>query len=185
MERAFRGLFPGAGVGPIRQVMGSDLLFSHLRMANLTYRRVNGCLASTRLILLGGLSISLAVGNAGCRKGSTDLNAAGKDATTSGDGYSLHLEPFVVNLADTEDNRFLRIGIDLELTKPLPGKESGPPVARIRDCVIFVLSTWQSNSLLAPDGKQKLKDEVLHALQDRVPELGIKEVYFTEFLVQR
>jgi flagellar basal body-associated protein FliL len=47
------------------------------------------------------------------------------------------------------------------------------------------LSTWRADALLAPDGKQEFKDEILHALQDRVPDLGVKEVYFTDFLVQR
>ena len=59
------------------------------------------------------------------------------------------------------------------------------PTARIRDCILAVLSTWHSDALLAPEGKQKLKDELVHALQDRVPELGVKEIYFTDFLVQR
>jgi flagellar basal body-associated protein FliL len=30
-----------------------------------------------------------------------------------------------------------------------------------------------------------LKQELLRALQERVPELGVTEVYFTDFLVQR
>ena len=47
-----------------------------------------------------------------------------------------------------------------------------------------MLATWRSDALLATEGKQKLKDELLHALQDRVPDLGVKEIYFTDFLVQ-
>ena len=95
-----------------------------------------------------------------------------------------------MNLADPEENRFLRVGIDLGLDRPLPGKEGiggdgSAPVARIRDCILYVVSTWHSDALLAPDGKQKLKDEILRALHDRAPELGAKEVYFTDFLVQR
>jgi flagellar FliL protein len=99
------------------------------------------------------------------------------------------LEPFVVNLADPEDNRFLRASIDLGLQTELPNKENGGdsalPMSRVRDCILAVLSTWHSDALLAPDGKQKLKDELLRALAARVPELGVKEIYFTDFLVQR
>jgi len=131
------------------------------------------------------LSIAVAMGGTSCRKSSSDLNGADKNSSTAADSYPLHLEPFVVNLADTDGNRFLRVGIDLELEKPFSTKDGEPSTARIRDSVIFVLSTWQSNALLASDGKQKLKDEVLRALQDRVPELRVREVYFTEFLVQR
>jgi flagellar FliL protein len=102
----------------------------------------------------------------------------------------MHLESFVVNLADPEENRFLRVGIDLGLENPLPAKEGKGgegeiPTARIRDCILVVLSSWHSDTLLAPDGKQKLKDELVRALRARVPELGVREIYFTDFLVQR
>jgi flagellar protein FliL len=101
----------------------------------------------------------------------------------------LHLESFTVNLADTEQNAFLRVGIDLGLSAELPeskGTEKASPLTpRIRDTLLMVLSTWPSNALLAQDGKTKLKQELLRALQERVPELGVTEVYFTDFLVQR
>jgi flagellar FliL protein len=102
----------------------------------------------------------------------------------------MHLEPFVVNLADPDENRFLRVGIELGLENPLSAKgdkggEGAVPIARIRDCILTVLSTWRSDALLAPEGKQKLKDDLVHALRGRVPELGVREVYFTDFLVQR
>jgi len=100
----------------------------------------------------------------------------------------MHLEPFVVNLADAEDDRFLRVGIDLGLenqpsAKGGKGEEGEVPTARIRDCILTALSTWHSDALLAPDGKQKLKDDLVRALRGRVPELGVREVYFTDFLV--
>ena len=95
-----------------------------------------------------------------------------------------------VNLADPEENRFLRVGIDLGLENPLFAKgnkagEGEVPTARIRDCILTVLSTWHSDALLAPEGKQKLKDELVKALRARVPELGVREIYFNDFLVQR
>jgi len=101
----------------------------------------------------------------------------------------LHLESFTVNLADTEQNAFLRVGIDLGLNQELPdskgAEKASPLIPRIRDTLLTILSAWPSNALLAQDGKAKLKQELLRALQERVPELGITEVYFTDFLVQR
>jgi flagellar basal body-associated protein FliL len=102
----------------------------------------------------------------------------------------VHLEPFVVNLADPEENHFLRVGIDLGLENPISAKggkggEGEVPIARVRDCILGVLTTWRSDALLVPEGKQKLKDEIVHALRERAPELGVREVYFNDFLVQR
>jgi flagellar FliL protein len=102
---------------------------------------------------------------------------------------TLHLESFVLNLADRDQSCFLRLGIDLGL-----GKESGAGkeedknsvfVPRVRDVLISVVTTWQADALLGPEGKAKLKQQILEALAQRVPELSVHQVYFTDFLVQR
>ncbi|HET7099954.1 MAG TPA: flagellar basal body-associated FliL family protein, partial [Terriglobia bacterium] len=101
----------------------------------------------------------------------------------------LHLETFVVNLADPDHSSFLRLGVALGLSKPLPkGGESekdAPYIPNIRDAILNVLGSWQSSALLAPDGKEKLKQQLLHVLQQRAPELGIVDIYFTDFLIQQ
>jgi flagellar FliL protein len=101
----------------------------------------------------------------------------------------LHLEPFVVNLADPEGDRFLRVGIDLGLEREL-GEHSRAgqtemPIARTRDTILMILTTCKADGLMAPAGKTKLKEELTKALREHAPELGVQEVYFTEFLVQR
>ncbi len=142
------------------------------------------------LFLLWGLAVLAAIGTLGCKSSSHPPNAPGKDSHAPPVKAVMHLESFVVNLADPEENRFLRVGIDLGLENPVSAKEGKEgeaqvPTARIRDCILEVLSTWHSDALLAPEGKQKLKDELIKALHARAPELGVKEVYFTDFLVQR
>jgi flagellar protein FliL len=101
----------------------------------------------------------------------------------------MHLESFTVNLADKEQTAYLRVGIDLGLGHEIPGGKEGDQSARftpmIRDTLLGVLSTWTSELLLAPDGRAKLKADLVKALRDRAPELEVREVYFTDFLVQR
>jgi flagellar protein FliL len=99
----------------------------------------------------------------------------------------IHLDSFVVNLADRNQSSFLKVSIDLGVTSA-EGKSGDANTAvlpKIRDTILSVLSTWQSGGLLAPDGKTKLKEQILDALHQQVPTVPIKEVYFTEFLVQR
>jgi flagellar FliL protein len=101
----------------------------------------------------------------------------------------VHLESFVVNLADGEERSFLRIGIDIGLSKELEsgghGSKAELPTAPIRDAILGVLGNWRSDDLLTPGGKDKLKAQILAALRERVPEIEAQEVYFTDFLVQR
>lgn len=99
----------------------------------------------------------------------------------------LHLENFTVNLAAQGENSFLRVGIDLGLdVEPSGGHgEKPPPTALIRDTILGILGTRTADDLLTPGGKTKLKEELVRALQVRDPKLGVREVYFTDFLVQR
>jgi flagellar protein FliL len=102
----------------------------------------------------------------------------------------VHLEGFTVNLADVEGNRFLRVTMDLAIDHlPAPSIRdkpfSGLPMARMRDSVLSVLTVCKSEALLTAGGKERLKRDLRVALNHDNPELGVREIYFTEFLVQR
>lgn len=104
----------------------------------------------------------------------------------AGDAEStLALETFVVNLNSAGQHGYLRLGISLGLARELPrNKAEAIPTALIRDTILSVLATAQAEQLLSSDGKRQLKDDLLKALQERVPQIGVQHVYFTEFLVQ-
>ncbi|HUL15567.1 MAG TPA: flagellar basal body-associated FliL family protein [Terriglobales bacterium] len=104
--------------------------------------------------------------------------------------YIVALEGFTVNLADSEDNHFLRVTMDLGIDRLPEGADrekpaSAVPIARIRDSVLSVLTVCRADPLLTPEGKEQLKKNLLQALRRDVPELDVREIYFTEFLVQR
>lgn len=108
------------------------------------------------------------------------------DSRSSGGVKSvLHLEPFVVNLAGPEEKAYLRVGIDLGLREELQKDSAGVPTALVRDTLLGVLTTCSPSELLTAEGKAKLRQQLLEALQQRAPDLGVEEVYFTEFLIQR
>jgi flagellar protein FliL len=116
---------------------------------------------------------------------------ASKSAKPSGvPKYLVHLEGFTVNLADPEETHFLRVTMDLGIDRLPEGvdKEKASvalPVGRIRDAILSVLTTGKADVLLTAEGKAALKRSLVDALNHAVPELGVREVYFTEFLVQR
>jgi flagellar FliL protein len=106
----------------------------------------------------------------------------------------LPLEPFTVNLADPEEGRFVRATLALRADGYLPTITKGenkPPensrvsMATIRDSILTVLSQCTSAQLLTPEGKAKLKADLLSSLNRDVPDLRVRDIYFTEFLVQR
>lgn len=98
----------------------------------------------------------------------------------------LPLDTFVVNLAGAEGREFLRVGVELGLEHdPADGHGGGAPVPQIRDTILAVLTTWSSDDLLTTEGKERLKADLLDALNKRLGHLGVQAVYFNEFIVQR
>jgi flagellar basal body-associated protein FliL len=98
---------------------------------------------------------------------------------------TVHLETFVLNLADSNQRSYLRVGIDLGLNHELRRGEDPVPVAQVRDTILAVLSEAKVDELQSAQDKMRLKQKLLHALQQHVPEAGVEEIYFTEFLIQR
>jgi flagellar FliL protein len=101
------------------------------------------------------------------------------------------LEPMLINLADEGGHAYSRIGIVLveedepgakpkEEAKSVPGED-----AAVRDTIFDVLGRDTSTALLAPDGKAKLKVELMTAIGKHNADLHVKAIYFTDFLVQR
>jgi flagellar basal body-associated protein FliL len=100
----------------------------------------------------------------------------------------MHLETFVVNLADEDQHTFLRVGVDLGLAaqeKKAKEGEAEVPTSPIRDVILGVLMATDSADLSTIEGKQKLKDQLLQKLNEHQPQLHVQEIYFTEYLLQR
>jgi flagellar basal body-associated protein FliL len=114
-------------------------------------------------------------------RGTQPGNSAGEASQVKS---TLHLESFVLNLADPGQRSYLRVGIDLGLSRQM-GKGENAPLGPVRDTILSALGQSQADDLVTAKGKAKLKENLLHALQERVPGLGVEEVYFTEFLIQR
>lgn len=119
----------------------------------------------------------------GCQHGKA---ATSEDKT--GALATIHLEAFVVNLADNDGRSYLRIGIDLGVESETPREKTeqrSETVPVMRDSVISMLSTLKADDLMTPEGKKKLKLDLIKVLNDRLPELKVREIYFSEFMVQR
>jgi len=97
---------------------------------------------------------------------------------------TLHLESFVLNLADSDQRSYLRVGIDLGLGRET-GKEDAPPVSLVRDTILGVLAQAKVDELLTAKGKESLKTDLLRALNERVPELEVQEIYASSQVDQR
>lgn len=71
------------------------------------------------------------------------------------------LDPFTVNLADKDGERYAQVGITLELDDPHTAETLKTYLPAVRNNVLLLLSSKTSADLLAPDGKSKLAREVM------------------------
>jgi len=99
----------------------------------------------------------------------------------------MNLDAFLVNLADTESPRFVKVTFRLGLDKPKLGEEyANDPVilAATRDRIISLLSTKTADELLTLEGKGRLREEIRQRLRGIYPEGNVVEVYIMDFVVQ-
>ena len=98
---------------------------------------------------------------------------------------TLALEPFLVNLADTEESRFVKGTFQMGLAEKLSEKGKDPiAIAAMRDSIITLLSSKTANQILTPQGKDKLREEIRARVNAVSPELKVLEVFIVDFVVQ-
>ena len=110
----------------------------------------------------------------------------------------LPLDPFIVNLADRDVDRFAQIGITLELEDPKAGDRLKAYMPAIRNGILMVLAHKTSQQLLGRPGKEALAAEIL---RESMRPLGIdtdeeikgevdpeerpvRQVHFSSFIIQ-
>ena len=73
------------------------------------------------------------------------------------------LDPFTVNLADKDSERYAQIGITLEIDDAKVGEELKVYMPAIRNNILMVLSHKTAAQLLTREGKEKLAKSILYA----------------------
>lgn len=137
------------------------------------------------IIIVGALVALLGIGGGGAvvymKKKAADAAAAAEAEDEGDDGEShskpaakdthkkdekhvppvfVPLDPFVVNLADREADRFAQVGITLEVADAHVGDEIKAYMPAIRNNILLLLSHKSSSELMDQEGKETLAKEV-------------------------
>jgi flagellar FliL protein len=97
------------------------------------------------------------------------------------------LEPFVVNLADSEAARYLRIKVSLMIddkAKLGAVTENQALQLKVRDVILSSLTNKTSHELINEDGKNKLRHEIQEKVAVYFRDPKLVDVMFTEFVIQ-
>jgi flagellar FliL protein len=99
-------------------------------------------------------------------------------------GAIYDVDPFIVNLADTPEVRYLKLTVKLELESQDTSAELASRIPQLRDTILVLLTSKDSASIRTPQGKFQLRDEITQRVNSLLPKPGVRAAYFTDFVVQ-
>ena len=116
----------------------------------------------------------------------TQSNAAAQNqqGQTAALGKLFPLDTFIVNLADQERSRYLRVTMDLELLAPADSEKLNQRLPQVRDRILMLLPSKRFADISSTEGKTALRDEMIGKLNGLFPETVVTNIFFTEFVVQ-
>jgi flagellar basal body-associated protein FliL len=135
------------------------------------------------IIVLLVVGVGLGAGGALFLKLPKGGHAAEKEPPT----HMLSLEERTINLADKGESHYLKLSLALEMM----GKGSIEEFAEekkplLMDRMISVVSSYRYETLLVAEGKEKLKKDMVEALNKDLEKHGwtVKEVLFSDFVME-
>ncbi|WP_281951158.1 flagellar basal body-associated FliL family protein [Nitrosophilus kaiyonis] len=99
-------------------------------------------------------------------------------------GIQFDVGTFIVNLQDRDADRYLKISVVLEVQDEKIKAELEKRLPQIKDAITTLLFTKSSNELKSAEGIEKLKEEIIKRINAILPIGGVKNVYFTDFVIQ-
>jgi len=143
-----------------------------------------------KLVVIGGAVLVLGGGaGAAWKLGVLPHGAKTEAATTepkeekaAASGAIVPLDPFIANLADEDGKRYLKATLQVEFFSAHEPDDFKTP--QVRDLLITLFSSKQFSEIRTPEGKAVLREEIINRLNRALHKDVVKQVYFTEFIVQ-
>lgn len=123
-------------------------------------------------------------GGAAPAKAEGGHGGAAKEGASAGASNVFALEPFIVNIYDGQELRYLKVKIELEMVNAAVKGELETRLAAVRDSILVLISTKTLHDIQDAQGKNQLKDEIMAAINRIIPPGKIAKIYFTDFVVQ-
>ena len=106
------------------------------------------------------------------------------EGKTAAAGTIYPLEPFIVNIYDGQEIRYLKLKVEFEMANSEVKGDLDAKVAPLRDAILILLTTKTMQEIQDLQGKNTLREQIL-AASNRVLSPGkVTKVYFTDFVVQ-
>ena len=105
-------------------------------------------------------------------------------ATAAANGHIYKMEPFLVNLADPGQPRYLKVTLHIESNQEKPSEEYEKRQPQLRDAILTILSSRQYREIMTSEGKAALREEIKGKVNQLLVNLKAQNIFFTEFVIQ-
>jgi len=110
--------------------------------------------------------------------------SGGKGGATGAAANIFPMEPFIVNIYDGQELRYLRVKVEFETATADAKNEIEMRQASLRDSILVLLTTKTLQDVQDLQGKNQLRDEIMVAVNKILPPGKVSKIYFTDFVVQ-
>ncbi|OHB57704.1 MAG: hypothetical protein A2173_05565 [Planctomycetes bacterium RBG_13_44_8b] len=94
------------------------------------------------------------------------------------------MDAFIINIAETNGERYLKIVMQLEVSDPAVVTELEQLKPRLRDSILDLLTPKTYKELMDLAGKQRLREDIAGRINNILQHGKVTKVYFTDFVVQ-
>ena len=101
-----------------------------------------------------------------------------------GPGPVLKLENFVIQLRGVDQDRYVRVAFDVEVTTDADKEVVQARLPQIRDSVITYFSDRTLDELRGSEGIERTKLALVKRLDEIVPGRRVRALYITDFIIQ-
>ncbi len=136
------------------------------------------------LVILISLPILVGGGFAWIKYIAPAIGMVSQDVTNTKPGPMFPLEPFIVNLSEPGGKRYIKIKMEFESLNKETEKELKNKLPLLKDNIITVLTGKRLEDVITPEGKLRLKEEIEFRINQNLRTGLVKNVFFTEFVVQ-
>lgn len=108
----------------------------------------------------------------------------GLEAIEPAGPQNIEFKPFVVNLNDAGGKRFLKLTMSVEAETQALADEINAKTPQFRDIILLLLSSLSYDDIATLDGKMRLRNQMLNRINTQLSSGKVKNIYFSEFVVQ-
>ena len=97
---------------------------------------------------------------------------------------NVDFKTFISNLNDLGGRRMIKLTMSVEADTQDLADEINLKMPQLRDTILLLLSSVQSDDVSGLDGKQRLKNQMLNRINPSLTKGKIRNLYFSEIVVQ-